>query len=163
MRARSTTVSSYCVRDVVTITRETAVARCAQLMHDEHVGGLVIVEQRDGRQVPVGMLTDRDIAIEVVAFGVDPETLQAGDIMVGDLAVAHEDDDLMAVLAIMREHGVRRLPVISADGGLKGIVTADNLWEVLAEEVDGLARVIRAQQSRERKTRTASALQPEPV
>lgn len=163
MRARSTTVSSYCVRDVVTITRETAVARCAQLMHDEHVGGLVIVEQRDGRQVPVGMLTDRDIAIEVVAFGVDPETLRAGDIMVGDLAVAHEDDDLMAVLAIMREHGVRRLPVIAADGSLKGIVTADNLWEVLAEEVDGLARVIRAQQSRERKTRTAGALQPEPV
>ena len=159
MRARSTTVDSYCVRNVVTATRETPVARCAQLMHDEHVGGLVIVDERGGQSIPVGMITDRDIAIEVVAFGVDAQTLTAGDIMAGELAVARVDEDLLSVLATMREHGVRRLPVVGADGSLMGIVTADNLWEVLAEEVDGLARVVRAGQTRERKTRIAGALQ----
>ena len=159
MRARSTTVDSYCVRNVVTATRETPVARCAQLMHDEHVGGLVIVDEHDGRSISVGMITDRDIAIEVVAFGVDAQTLTAGDIMAGELAIARDDEDLLRVLATMREHGVRRLPVVGADGSLMGIVTADNLWEVLAEEVDGLARVVRAGQTRERKTRIAGALQ----
>lgn len=159
MRARSTTVDSYCVRNVVTATRETPVARCAQLMHDEHVGGVVIVDEHDGQSIPVGMVTDRDIAIEVVAFGVDAQTLTAGDIMAGELAVARVDEDLLSVLATMREHGVRRLPVVGADGSLMGIVTADNLWEVLAEEVDGLARVVRAGQTRERKTRIAGALQ----
>jgi CBS domain-containing protein len=162
MRARSTTVDSYCVRNVVTATRETPVARCAQLMHDEHVGGLVIVDERGGQSIPVGMITDRDIAIEVVAFGVDAQTLTAGDIMAGELAVARDDEDLLSVLATMREHGVRRLPVVGADGSLMGIVTADNLWEVLAEEVDGLARVVRAGQTRERKTRIAGALQAAP-
>ena len=112
MRARSTTVDSYCVRNVVTATRETPVARCAQLMHDEHVGGVVIVDEHDGRSIPVGMVTDRDIAIEVVAFGVDAQTLTAGDIMAGELAVARVDEDLLSVLATMREHGVRRLPVV---------------------------------------------------
>jgi len=103
------------------------------------------------------MLTDRDIAIEVVAFGVAADALTAGDIMSGDPAIAREGDDLLAVLATMRERGVRRLPVVDADGALAGIVSADNLWEVLAEEVDGLVRVIRAEQTRERATRGTGA------
>ena len=70
MRSASCTVASFCIREVVTVTRETPVLRCAQLMHDEHVGAVVITDEIDGKRVPVGMLTDRDIAIEVVAFDV---------------------------------------------------------------------------------------------
>lgn len=157
MRARSSTVAGYCVRDVVTVDREMPIIDCAKSMHDEHVGSLVVVDMKGGRKVPVGMLTDRDIAIEVVAFGVAADALTAGDIMSGNPAIAQEGDDLLAVLATMRERGVRRLPVVDADGALAGIVSADNLWEVLAEEVDGLVRVIRAEWTRERETRGAGA------
>ena len=155
MRARSTSAGDYCVRSVVTVERGTPVARCAQLMHDEHVGSLVVVEARDTRAVPVGVITDRDIAIEVVAFGIDASALTAGDVMQGNLAVAREDEGLLAVLATMRSNGVRRLPVVDAQGALVGILSADDLWEVLAEEVDSLVRVIKAEQSRERRTRAA--------
>ena len=157
MRARSSSVADYCVRDVVTVDRDMPITDCAKLMHDEHVGSLVVVDAKGGLKVPFGMLTDRDIAIEVVAFGVAADALTAGDIMSGDPAIAREGDDLLAVLATMRERGVRRLPVVDADGALAGIVSADNLWEVLAEEVDGLVRVIRAEQTRERATRGAGA------
>jgi len=155
MRAKSTSVADYCVRDVVTVTRDTPVAQCARTMHDEHVGSVVVVEPRDGRRMPVGVLTDRDIAIEVVAFGIDPAALTAGDVMARDLATLREHDDLLAALALMREHGVRRLPVVDAHGALRGIVSADNLVEVLAAELDGLVRVIKAEQTRERGTRAA--------
>jgi CBS domain-containing protein len=155
MRARSTTVADYCVREVVTAQRDTPVARCARMMHDEHVGSVVVVEQRDGRTVPVGMLTDRDIAIEVVAFEMDAAALNAGDIMSPDLATVREDSNMIDVLAAMREHGVRRLPVCDASGALVGIVAADNLIEVLANEIDGLVGVVKAEQTRERGTRAS--------
>jgi len=157
MRARSSTVADYCVREVIVVDREMPITNCAKLMHDEHIGSLVVVDVREGRKVPVGMLTDRDIAIEVVAFEVDADALTAGDIMAADVAVASEGDDMLAVLATMREHGVRRLPVVDGDGALAGIVAADNLWEVLAEEVDGLVRVMKAEQTRERGTRPSKA------
>jgi CBS domain-containing protein len=144
------------VRTVVTVERAAPLVRCAQLMHDEHVGSLVVVETRDTRAVPVGVITDRDIAIEVVAFGIDASVLTAGDVMQGNLAVAREDEGLLAVLATMRSNGVRRLPVVDAHGALVGILSADDLWEVLAEEVDSLVRVIKAEQSRERRTRAAN-------
>lgn len=155
MRVRSSKVADYCVRDVVTVDRQATAVTCARRMHDTHVGSLVVVEERAGARVPVGMITDRDIAIEVVAFGLDPEGTVAGDIMPAELALAREDDDLFEVLATMRAYGVRRLPVVDAAGALTGIVSADDLWEVLADELDGLVRVMKAEQSRERATRTA--------
>ena len=162
MRSANSTVASYCIREVVTVTRETPVLRCAQLMHDEHVGAVVIIDDIDGKLVPVGLLTDRDIAIEVVAFDVAAQTLTAGDLMTGELAMVRLTDDVLTVLATMREHGVRRLPVIGEDGSLEGIVTADNLWEVLAEAIDGLARLVGSEQARERKTRAARSVQGQP-
>ena len=162
MRSASSTVDSFCIREVVTVTRETPVLRCAQLMHDEHVGAVVIIDDIDGKLVPVGLLTDRDIAIEVVAFDVAARAITAGDLMSGDLAMVRPTDDVLTVLATMREHGVRRLPVIGEDGSLEGIVTADNVWEVLAEAIDGLARLVGSEQARERKTRAARSVQEQP-
>lgn len=162
MRSANSTVASYCIREVVTVTRETPVLRCAQLMHDEHVGAVVIIDDIDGKLVPVGLLTDRDIAIEVVAFDVAARAITAGDLMSGDLAMVRPTDDVLTVLATMREHGVRRLPVIGEDGSLEGIVTADNVWEVLAEAIDGLARLVGSEQARERKTRAARSVQGQP-
>jgi CBS domain-containing protein len=122
-------------------------------MHDEHVGCLVVVEDSDGEPFPVGVLTDRDIAIEVVAFGLDPATITAGDVMSERPAVVEEDDDLLDALAHMRERGVRRLPVVRPDGALSGMLALDNLLEALGEEIDGVLGVMRAQRTKELRTR----------
>jgi CBS domain-containing protein len=100
------------------------------------------------------MLTDRDIAIEIVAFGLDPATMTAGDVMSEKPAVVDEDDDLLAALAHMRERGVRRLPVVRPDGALAGMLALDNLLEALGEEFDGLVGVMRAQRTRELRLRS---------
>jgi CBS domain-containing protein len=122
-------------------------------MHDEHVGCLVVVEESDGEAFPVGVLTDRDIAIEVVAFGLDPSTITAGDVMSQQPVLVEEDDDLLDALAHMRERGVRRLPVVRPDGALSGMLALDNLLEALGEEIDGVLGVMRAQRTKELRTR----------
>jgi len=159
----SATLAGCRIREVATATPDTPLVRCAQRMHDEHVGCLVIVEERAGRRVPVGMLTDRDIAIEAVAFGIDPRVLNAADLMTPQPAIVREDDDLMAVLATMRSQGVHRLPVVGRDGALRGIVAADDLWGLLAAQVDELARVAEAARRRERRSRAAPAMPAEAV
>ncbi len=156
MRARSRKVADYCSHAVASVDREMPVVDCARRMHDDHVGSLVVVDTSSGRKLPIGMLTDRDIALEVVAFEMDAGALTASDIMSTSLALAREDDDLLAALATMRSHGVRRLPVVDEAGVLTGILAADDLLAVMAEEVNGLAQVIGAQAVRERTLRTAT-------
>ena len=160
--AATATLADCRIRTVVTATPDTPLPRCAQLMHDKHVGSLVIVEERAGRRIPVGMLTDRDIAIEAVAFGIDPRALNAGDLMTPQPALAREDDDLMTVLATMRAQGIRRVPVVGRDGELRGIVAADDLWALLAAQIDALAGVADTSRRRETRDRAASAAAAEP-
>jgi CBS domain-containing protein len=154
MRSQSLKIRDIAVHQPVTARVNESIGTCARRMHDEHVGCLVIVEQNDDSEFPVGMLTDRDIAIEVVAFGLDPATMTAGDVMSEKPAVVEEDDDLLDALAHMRERGVRRLPVVRPDGALAGMLALDNLLEALGEEIDGLVGVMRAQRTRELRLRS---------
>ena len=153
MRAPSLQVKDVAVHAPVTALPSETITDCAKRMHAEHVGCLVVVEKSDGSQFPVGMLTDRDIAIEVVAFGLDPKALTAGDVMSEKPAVVEEDDDLLDVLARMRERGARRLPVTRPDGALTGVIALDNVLEALAEQIAGMIGVLKAQQTRELRTR----------
>jgi CBS domain-containing protein len=88
-----------------------------------------------------------------VAVGLDPMILTAGDVMTTPLATVRDADDILDALARMREHGVRRLPVLDDAGHLSGIVTVDNLLEALAEQLDAVVRVIKTEQTRESATR----------
>jgi CBS domain-containing protein len=153
MRSQSLRIKDVAVHEPVTARVDESVGTCARRMHDEHVGCLVVVERNDGSEFPVGMLTDRDIAIEFVAFGLDPATLTAGDVMTEKPATVDEDDDLLGELAHMRERGVRRLPVVRPDGALSGMLALDNLLEALGEEIDGVVGVMRAQRTRELRSR----------
>ena len=149
-----TTIASVCNRAVAFTTRDTTVASAAKLMRHGHVGSLVIVEQMNGgRRVPVGMVTDRDIIVEVIATGLDPAVITVGDIMSQDLVVGRESDSVLETLEVMRFKGVRRLPTVDRDGQLVGIVTVDDLLEILAEELNELARIVAREQSREVSTR----------
>jgi CBS domain-containing protein len=154
MRARSLAIFDIMVRDVVTVKPETPIADCARLMRTHHVGSLVVTEAAPaGGAKPVGIVTDRDIVVDVLAVGLDANTLTASDIMVRPLATVETDEDAVDALARMRERGVRRLPAVDDLGRLAGIVTIDNVLEVLSEQLDGVVRVVRAEFSKESATR----------
>ena len=153
MRARTVTVRDLAAHEVVTVTPTTTLVECAQIMRAQHVGSVVVIDDQAQRDDPRGIVTDRDIVIEAVAVGLDPSTLTAGDVMTTPLAVVRDSDDILDALARMRERGVRRLPVLDDAGHLSGIVTVDNLLEVLAEQFDAIVRVLKAEQTRETATR----------
>jgi len=149
-----TTIAGVCNRSVAFTTRETTVAAASKLMRHGHVGSLVVVDSMNGgKRVPVGIVTDRDIVVEVIATGLDPAVLTVGDIMESELVVGRETDSVLETLDTMRFKGVRRLPTVDADGQLVGIVTVDDLLEILAEELSELAQIVAREQSHEATAR----------
>jgi CBS domain-containing protein len=147
-------IGEICSRETVVTTRDTTVAAAARLMRQHHVGSLVVVEEMNGgKRVPVGIVTDRDAVIEVMATGLDPNTITVGDIMAADLVTARESEGVLETMQIMRYKGVRRLPIVDKEGQLVGIVSIDDLLEVLAEEFSELAKIMAREQARETSSR----------
>lgn len=125
----------------------------ALLMRKHHVGDVVVVEQGSGMRVPVGIITDRDIVVSVIALGLDPASLLVSDIMSDELLTANEDDDVNETIDRMRYRGIRRVPVVNAAGQLAGIVSVDDVLEFLAEEMGELSRISTHQQAHEKRAR----------
>lgn len=146
-------VGEICNREVVIAKKALSVVDAAQLMRQHHVGDLVVVEERNGRRHPVGIVTDRDIVVEVVAAGVNPDALKVGDIMGPEVATVRESEGLFEALRYMRDKGVRRMPVVDRDGGLVGILTLDDLLGLLAEEMTELAKLVSHERQREAASR----------
>jgi CBS domain-containing protein len=147
-------VGEICNREVVIAEKMLSVVDAAQLMRKHHVGDLVVVEEKDGRKHPIGIVTDRDIVVEVVAAGVNPEALNVGDIMGPEVATVRESAGLFEALRYMRDKGVRRMPVVDSTGGLVGILTLDDLLSLLAEEMTELAKLVSHERQREATART---------
>jgi len=129
------------------------VKAAAQLMREYHVGALVVVDELEARRVPAGIITDRDIAVSIVAKGLDPDGVRVEDAMVSEPAVVRERDGVAETIELMRAKAVRRLPVVDDGGSLVGIITADDFIDLLAEEMMGLARMLTREQRREAETR----------
>lgn len=146
-------VGEICNREVVIAKKALSVVDAAQLMRKHHVGDLVVVEERNGRRHPVGIVTDRDIVVEVVAAGVNPDALKVGDIMGPEVATVRESEGLFEALRYMRDKGVRRMPVVDRDDGLVGILTLDDLLSLLAEEMTELAKLVSHERQREAASR----------
>jgi CBS domain-containing protein len=146
-------IGEICTVQTIYCTRDETVQGAALLMRKHHVGDVVVIEQPDGEHIPVGILTDRDIVVSVIALGLDPSSLLVGDIMSDDLLTAMEDDDVVETIERMRFRGIRRVPVVNRDGNLTGIVSVDDLLEFLAEEMGELSRISSHQQARERRAR----------
>jgi CBS domain-containing protein len=126
-------ISEFCHRDVVCATRETTVAEAAKLMRRHHVGDVIIVETHDEKRIPVGIVTDRDIVVEVIAAGIDPRLLKLGDLRLAPLVTVGESASYAETVSRMSVEGVRRMPVVGADGALAGIITLDDmLWQLAA-------------------------------
>lgn len=148
------TVGEFCNRRVVTIGKTDTVLEAARRMRAHHVGSLVIVEESAGRTVPTGIITDRDIVVGVVAVA-SPylESLQVADVVTGPLVTAREQESLLDTLGRMRVEGIRRVPVVSDEGVLQGIIAFDDLLEFLSDELSELSALVTRQQRREAQTR----------
>jgi len=144
---------ALCTRIVTIADRSMSVVQAAQLMRDHHVGCLVVVDETDNGRLVVGLLTDRDIVTAAVAQEMDPARLQVEDVMTRDVVSALEADSVADLLGTMRRKGLRRLPVTSPSGVLVGLVTLDDLLQVLSEQLHAMALSIEAGQLRERKVR----------
>lgn len=145
-------IGEICTREVVYCDRTTGVPELAQLMRRHHVGDLIVADNRGGKLIPVGIVTDRDLVVEVLAQGVDPGSLTAGDLMTKSLKTAKEGEAVSDAIERMRRESIRRLPVIDDQGSLIGVLTADDVTEFLAEELTAVARISPRQLATERTT-----------
>lgn len=146
-------VGEFCNRDVVIVDKGTQVLEAAQLMRSQHVGDLVIVEERAGKRIPVGIITDRDIVVEVIAKNVALDAISIGDVMSFELTTVSEEDDIFDTVKLMRAKGVRRVPVVDKQGALAGILAVDDLLGLLDEFVGDVTGVIVREQAREKRIR----------
>lgn len=135
-------VSEFCNREVVIVDRATTILEAAKLMRSEHVGDLVVTDNHNGRQVPVGILTDRDIVVELLAEEIELDKVSVGDAMSYELLSVKEQEGLQETIEKMRDRGVRRLPVVDDAGALIGIVTVDDLMELITEQLTDLVRLV---------------------
>lgn len=147
------TTGEICTRSVTIAFRATTLNGAARLMRENHVGCLIVVDEVGGRRIVVGVLTDRDIVTAVVASDLDPSTLNVEDVMTTDLVTAREDDSLIDLMHTMRGKGVRRIPVVGVAGELIGVVTLDDVLDILAQELGLLVGAIDSGRQRERQVR----------
>ncbi len=146
-------IGEICNREVVIMRRNDTVQDAAKLMRQQHVGDVLVVDERDSMKVPVGIVTDRDLVVEIMASDIQRPTLSVGDIMTQELATIKESAGVFEAIQFLRARGVRRLPVVTDNGSLVGILTLDDLLELISEELLELSKLVRYEQKREAGTR----------
>lgn len=148
-------IGELCNRNVVVIDQQESALAAARLMREFHVGDVVVVSSAGGRRKPTGIVTDRDLVLEVMASEVDPGSVRVEDIFSSPrLVTASVDDDLEETLDNMRAHGIRRVPVVEHDGSLAGIITVDDILDEVTDQLTDIVRLVATQQRREQRLRS---------
>lgn len=146
-------VGEICNRNVSVVEKERSIQEAAELMRKHHVGDLIVVGYDHNRKIPIGIVTDRDIVVELIAKKIPTDAVTVGDVMSYELVTAMEDDDLLQTLKLMRAKGARRLPVVDSGGSLVGILTVDDIVGLLAETLSDVSKLIERQQHLEQDIR----------
>ena len=142
-----------CNRNVITAEPDMSIQQAAELMRDHHVGCLVVVRENEARMEPAGIVTDRDIVVELIAKGISIDEVTVGDIMSFALLKVGEDDSIFECAQRMRSRGVRRVPVITYNGALAGILALDDILSLLGEELSLLCKLTEREAEQEAKKR----------
>jgi CBS domain-containing protein len=138
---RAMSIGDYCQKPAATVGGEETVRAAAQRMKREGLGSLVVV--KDGG--PLGIVTDRDLMIETLCNRIDPGTVRVEEVVAGPLLSVGQEAPVREAIRIICRKGVRRLPVVDEKQQLVGIVAADDLLQLIAAELSGLAVAVRAQ------------------
>lgn len=134
-------IQDICTHRVATIGASDSLIEATAVMRERHVGNVVVVEEVDDKRKVVGILTDRDLIVSVLAAGLSPETLLVSDVMSKPVYCCAGTQDVFDAVAIMREQGVRRLPVLDEQGFLAGIIAADDIWIALSNQLKILGEI----------------------
>jgi len=146
-------IGKVCKRNVSAVDWGDSVLDAVRLMRRNHVGDVVVTKRDNGGVQPVGIITDRDIVVELIAEQVDMEKITVGDVMSYELLTADEDADLVTTLKDMRSRGVRRIPVVDKAGYLAGIFSVDDMIELLATQLTDIAYLFARERDYEEATR----------
>lgn len=149
-----TTAGEVCNPWTVIAKPDESLVSVARRMLNEHVGCVVVVEERAGKSIPIGMLTDRDIVVGVIARADgDIDTLMVGDAMTKDVVVASESENLDEVLKRMGSRGIRRIAIVDEVGSLRGLIAFDDMLELLQDQIAALVSVLNRERQQEIDTR----------
>ena len=132
----------FCSRDVVIIGKTDSVFMASKLMREHHVGNVLVVDLINGKRIPVGILTDRDIVIRVLAQYDNFNDIRIEDIVDSKLITAYENDDLMVTIKLMRMNGVRRIPIVNRENELVGVLSVDDILDVITEQLMDIDQLI---------------------
>jgi CBS domain-containing protein len=148
-------VGDICRSEVVTIAPGAGLSEAAHLMREKHVGMLVVVEPVEGHadRVVQGVLTDRDIVVTVIGRDAEPKGLKVMDVMTRNPLLVAEKTSIAGALGLMRMEGVRRVPVVGARNELVGVLSIDDVLDVMANQLAAISGAIRGEQTRERVMR----------
>jgi len=146
-------LNEICTPDVVFCGADSTALAAARLMRERHVGDVVIVDEPNGDQTPIGVVTDRDIVVEVIAKEQNPAQVTVREIMRTPVVVAHATEDVSEAVQRMKAHGVRRIPVMGEFQRLVGILCLDDLLKQFVTEAGALVDIVSQEQSREHRTR----------
>lgn len=141
-------IKNFVTSVVAVVEPETPAVVVAQLMRQHHIGALVVVDATEKTRA-VGIVTDRDLVLELMAEGLDPAVFTAGDIMSVELVTATPDMDAMDAVQLMKTHRLRRLVIVDDSERLVGIATLEDVLELLARELAGLAAGLAGAKDRE--------------
>ncbi len=133
-------VGRICIREVDLAEPDEAVRIAARRMNSRNVGALMVLDKESR---PVGILTDRDLAIRVVGKGLDALETTVRDVMSKAPDSVREDTPIETALSRMRAGPFRRLPVVNGDGKLVGLVSLDDILDLLSEEFNEIGRLVR--------------------
>lgn len=145
-------IGKICNREVIFVQSDTSLQEAAQLMRQHHVGALVVVDGVSGKRQPMGLVTDRDLVVEVQALELDATVITVGDIMSQSVTV-QENSGVFEAIQLMRDRAVRRLPVVDEQGELTGIVSLDDFLRLLSDELSLLSALIAREQAKESHAR----------
>lgn len=146
-------VGEICNREVIIINKKEGILDAARLMRDHHVGDVIVVEEKDTRVIPVGILTDRDIVVELIAKEVSLDSILVEDVMSADLNSVREDMGIWETIQCMRSKGIRRIVITGDKGQLVGILSSDDLIDLLSGELMDLVKTFMREQIREKETK----------
>ncbi|HEX9895896.1 MAG TPA: CBS domain-containing protein [Gemmatimonadales bacterium] len=137
-------VGSICSRVVATVAKTDSVIVAARRMEEHDVGTVVVLEP-DGPSRALGILTDRDIVLRCVAHALNPETTPVGEVMTTPAQTADEDTPIEEALARMVSAGVRRLIITAKGQGVVGILSLDDVLDLLALDARAVSRLLEQQ------------------
>lgn len=142
-------VAQVCTRNVITVSKEQKVSEAVRVMRQHQISDVVVVEKRNGKTIPVGILTDHDI-INSSLGDISPSNMLIRNFMSRHLITVPENAGIYEAIQIMEQNGIKRLPVVDQAGALVGIVCATDFFQILSREFASLSKLSKRQYWRDK-------------